>query len=340
MPHWKVTMMASAVAVSVALGHAGLALPAKALAAPAEPPARPALQIAPLLDAEKGQRAVAAYARFLDRLCNSLWATLDGKPMRPQYQARNHDVERSPAPHSGNAEARLKRVGLDGADELQLCTESKPNHQPIASGAFFGPGADEVLLVVWRGTAAMEGANTLAVMRNTGEGYQFVTHMLAVTQLVAKLRLTTPEGRDLLMMCDTSGHGGLYPSTCGFLGHGSFSKPRRSRELPTIEKPDPDPGSEPGVHDELTLIDVTECGPAGTVRLGSTTVRADRLLVELLVDDFMLVPAPKVDAEGQCSKRTKVKSQRFTIEYRLEAKRLRRTTPIPRAVTDLLARFY
>ncbi|HMF43758.1 MAG TPA: hypothetical protein VKQ32_23950 [Polyangia bacterium] len=302
-----------------------------------------ALREAPLLDKAKGTRAVAAYRKAINDLCDGLWSTPDGKPMRPQWDPNNYDVVRSLAPHTGDerATARLKEIGLDDADAITLCGSTDPPARPLASGSFLVAGADEVLLEV--GNGATSGATlTLAIVRGSGKSYHLVTHLPAGArrignQFEARLRLTTRTRRDVLFLCEAGGNQGIYSSTCGFLGHGSFREPPEpSKQLPTIANPSPEAPADPGLADELTLVDVRTCGPVATVEMGKVSARGDRMFVDLVLVDAVAEPAHGEEDSAYCGRQAQRKERRFTLEYKFEDGRLRRVTPIPADVTEVL----
>jgi len=311
----------------------GTALGAAPAAAPRE---------APLLDKAKGARAVAAYRKAMNDLCDGLWSTADGKPMRPQWDPNNYDVIRSVAPHTGDdaASARLKEIGLDGADPIALCAKPDGPARPLASGAFLVAGADEVLLEV--GNAAGSGATqTLAIVRASGKSYRLVTHLRAEghgndNRFEPHLRLAARGRRDVLFLCESSGLQGLYPSTCGFLGRGSFAEPEPVTRLPTIADPSPQAPPDVGIADEIQLVDLRTCGPITTVEMGKISARGDRLFVDLVVVDAKAVPAAGEEDSAYCGRKTERKERRFTVEYKLDDGRFRRSTPIPADVTEVL----
>src|SRR5438477_8670932 len=170
-----------------------------------------ALREAPWLDKPKGARAVAAYRKAMNDLCDGLWSAPDGKPMRPQWDPNNYDVVRSVAPHTGDeaAAVRFKEVGLDGADPVVLCGKTDAPVRPLASGSLLVAGADEVLLEV--GNGADSGATeTLAYVRGSGKSYRLVTHLPVGERRMgnrfeAHLRLAARGRRDVLFLCEVGG---------------------------------------------------------------------------------------------------------------------------------------
>jgi hypothetical protein len=311
--------------------------PAAHAAGAADPP-----RIAPLLDAEKGRQAQAAYGRFIDRLCDSLWSTPDEKPVRPsegEQKARlGHETPGTRADEAA-AGAKLAKIGLTHGDDAWLCRRAGPRGTALASGSFLEQGADEVVLQVESGGARAEGEQALAVMRDGGSGYRFLRHMLRGNGFEARLRLAAPGARDVLMLCDRSGNMGLYPARCGFFGRGSFRDTSTLKSLPTFANPTGEPPPDPAWKDEVQLVDVRACGPAGSVALGQLEQRDGRLLVELVAEEVVFARGPG-DHEGECSARTVKSSARFTVEYAFDGTRFRRATPIPRRVRDILGRWY
>jgi len=295
---------------------------------------------ASLLDKAKGQRAVAGYRKAMNDLCDGLWSTPDGKPMRPQWDPDNYDVERSAAPHAGDERAatRLKDIGLDGADPIALCAKSDVAARPLASGAFLVAGADEVLLEVGNGAAS--GATlTLAVVRGSGKSYGLVKHLPVGERRLgnrfeARLRLAARGRRDVLFLCELGGIQGVYSSTCGFLGRGSFAEP--IRRLPTTADPSPEVPADAGRAEEIQLVDVQTCGPVTTVEMSKVSARADRLLVDLLVVDAIADHAAGEEDSAYCGRKTQRKERRFTVEYKFDDGGYKRLAPIPAEVTEAL----
>jgi hypothetical protein len=190
-------------------------------------------RVAPLVDAEKSRRAIAAYGKSLALLCRSLQG---GSAVRL---------------------TRLKEAGFESdADASTLCASPVPRPIPLASGALLTAGADEILLQVPNGRTAAAGDQTLAILRDEGAGYRLVRHILSGRRFEARLRLTTPGGRDILLLCRQDGNMGLYPSTCGLLGQGEFGASA--------------PNSAADDKNELHLIRVTTCGRADSVILGDS----------------------------------------------------------------------
>jgi hypothetical protein len=294
---------------------------------------------APVLDKAKGARAVAAYRKAMNDLCDALWLSPEGKPMRPQLDPNNYDVQRTAAPHTGDKEAaaKLAAIGLDRADDIPLCEKRDPDERPLASGSFLSAGADEVLLETWNG-AGSGATRTVALLRADGKGYRLVKHLPIgdrpnSNRFEARLRLTTSSRRDVLFLCESGGLQGIYPTTCGFLGRGSF---REQPETPASAPPPPAPASTER-DDDLSLVSVTTCGAATSVELSKITPRADRLAVEIAVIEAHRVAAAD-EGPWTCDKETERHATAFTLEYKFDGTTFHRVTPIPPAVTEALSK--
>jgi hypothetical protein len=273
-------------------------------AMPREAAGRDSARIVPLLDSGEGKRAVAAYRDYLGRLCKSL---------------------RGPR---GEVAGELEQAGLDrDAVADGLCGPTAAAPKPLASGALLS-SAVEVLLEVPSGLDHAAGPVTLALMRRTGQGYGFVTHLGRGDVFKALARVSVRGRPDVLVLCLTSGGMGLYPGRCGFLGRGSFTMPPNRDE--------PAPGSE----DEFEVVEVTACGSGGSVTPGRIAVRHGRLAIELVVRKFLLEPAgPDENPNGpNCSRRKVTSRKSFTLEYQMDPAGIRRMTPVQREVQDVLDR--
>jgi len=254
---------------------------------------------APLLDEMRGKSAATAYRAFIAGVCNSISR---GTPIATPL------------------------AGLDDADEALLCAV-QADAKPVASGSLVHAGADEVLLDTPSGGDHASGERALVLMRNEGKGYRFVAREVVGNGFRPIRRFTVTGSVDVLMLCAESGHMGLYPSTCGFFGRGTFL-------------PAPPRGVSPtGRADELDLIQVQNCGPATWVRLGRISLQTDALAVELIVEKTVMKPNPPDEGEGgpSCSRKTKVATRRFSIAYKFDGKNFRRVTRIPAAVQKALA---
>lgn len=255
--------------------------------------AAPAPREAPLLDIEKGERALVAYVQFRRDLCIELGTKRGDKKA---------------------VAARLKEVGLSEADPRRICIDLPKDQigKAIASGSLLDAGADEVLLAVSTALSAETGSS-LVVMRDAGKGYAFVRHMLDAARFEPQLRLVASGRADVLFMCAHRRFGGVYSGTCGFFGLGSFR----------------DPPTRAGTRDELSVVDTRElCGPFASVTRGRVTARDDRLLVGLVVEEGELVRAPK-DRRDDCSKRTTSRRRRFSAAYTFDGASYR-LAPLPR----------
>src|SRR5262249_48126944 len=150
----------------------------------------------PVLDAAKGARALEAYRKFRRQAC-------------VEFQKQGGE----------RAAARLRALGLeDLPEDIQVrafCDDIDNVGRAVASGALVSSGADEVLLDIdTLGQAQRE--YSLALMRDSGQGYRFVQNVADAAKFDARLRLVAPGRRDVLVLCDYSGIGGVYPGGCGF----------------------------------------------------------------------------------------------------------------------------
>jgi hypothetical protein len=274
---------------------------------------RETLAIAPIVDPGRASLAIKSYLHFLSRFCQSL-------------------------ADAGDRVSKLEEaVGLpDSTDAEVLCPGVPAAMKALASGSFFEPKADEVLLDVPSGLDRAAGEDILALMRADGTGYRLIRHMLAGNPLGATLRLSVPGSRDVLMLCRHSGNMGVYPSICGFLGQGTFR-----------EGADSEDGA--AAQNEIPLLAVTTCGPAASVQLGKITLQGDRLSVGLVVEESRLEPNGPDEASDHsvCSKATQRRERRFTVPFEVDTNgttsgdhaRVRRMTPIPREVASILSRY-
>jgi hypothetical protein len=267
------------------------------------------LAMAPILEQDRGRRAVKSYLGFLSHFCALLT-------------------------HAGSQAPKLKsNVGLGGdADPLMLCPGARAAVKALASGAFSEPGADEVLLEVPSGQDRAAGEATLAMMHADGNRYRLIRHMLRGNQFEVRLRLLMPSRPDVWMVCRSSGSQGTYPSVCGFLGQGSFGDGADAED-----RADPD---------AVPLVSVTTCGSATSVQLGGMALQDRRLSVGLVVRESLREPnGPDESSSEYCSKETPLKETRFTMVYAVDMPgrngraKMRRVTPIPPAVTKVVARY-
>lgn len=279
------------------------ASPAPVEAEPAQDAAALLPRIAILLDADKGASAVADYRKALTSLCAEL---------------RND---------AGHGAAKLKSVGLDGAEPNSLCTDVDRAGEALASGSFVQPWTDEVVLSVPSGMDRAAGDHALALLRRRdGANYQLVGHMTPGNdRFEARVRVATGSGRDVLMLCNPHGQQGVYPTTCGFFGSGRFR---------------PTAGDNAGVSDEIELIAVTACGPGASVRLGDVTLQDGRLHVKLVVERFRRERDLSAEGNGDvCTRTVPGARSEFDLAYEIEGDRPRRATPMPREIVDILKQY-
>jgi hypothetical protein len=263
-------------------------------------------QMVPILDGPKGARAAADYRASLDRFCR-------------------------PSTHGGDAAnpAPLRKAGLAPDASLARLCASADAARPLASGSVTAPGADEVLLEVASGRDVAAGERTLALMRGGNPGYRLARYLFSGAGFDVPARLSTPGHPDILMLCERGGNMGVYPTSCRFLGRGQF-------------QPEPsESATRAGSEDELRLIRITACGPGASVTLGKISQRNRTLLVELIVEKFVLEPAaPDEVADGPyCTGKRVEAANRFVVKYELAATGVHRSTPIPPEAEAVLARY-
>jgi hypothetical protein len=260
-------------------------------AALAAPP--PALVAAPLLDARKGASAARAFGAYVRQQC---------PPSAPA----------STIPANGDADTSA----------AWPCGLGDSAATPIACGSFSAPGADEVVLVAANGLDWAAGDQTLVVMRDAGKGYRYAGTSGKGHGFVAQTRIQVAGARDALFLCDRSGHQGLYPSRCGFLGEGTFgASPDHARD------------------DELALLTNEACGPSASVLLGKVGVSGSDLTVELVVETSVREQLLDEDTTSGCSKQTKVTRRSYTLAYRFDGTRFRRRAPVPAEVRRIAERY-
>jgi hypothetical protein len=177
-------------------------------------------------------------------------------------------------------------------------------------------------------------------MRGDGKSYRLVKHLpiggLGVgNRFEARLRLSTQSRRDVLLLCESGGAQGVYPTRCGFFGRGTFAEP--TSRPPAIANPAPEAAGDSGRDDELELVSMRTCGPTASVEWSKITSRADRLVVDVDVVDSTRVA---IGDEGpwDCGKETDRASRRFSIEYKFDGASFHRVTPIPPEITRALGK--
>lgn len=257
---------------------------------------------APLLEPAKAEQAALAYRELLKELC------------------------KSPGTSSGKKAGALEKAGFfAGSDGSILCLGGAQYQRPLASGSLLAPGADEVLLEVPSALSVAQGEATLAVMRRGASGYRLARHLAHGARFEARIRVVVPGHKDALLLCEKSGRQGLYFGTCGFFGAGSF-----------------DADDESDAHDnEISLLDVTSCGPGASVGLSDARARDERILVTLDVEEFVRESGPANGAPGVvCSTKRSRRLERFDLEYALgSAGSYRLATPLPRRVKQVLEKY-
>jgi hypothetical protein len=276
-----------------------------------------------VLDMAKGHRAMHGYHDFSVRFCESL------------------------ADAGAGTRRLLESVGLHPTRDLPslLCPPGEGGGRPIASGSFLEPGADEVLLATMYGQGEAEGSTTLAVMRAEGDHYRLVRHLflnLMGEGFAAKLRIVTPSGRDVLLVCTERGNMGVYTGHCGFFGQGSFRGNGTDADLQFASV------------SEFDVLLVLNCGPAATIAIGDVAFHDDRIALPLDVVESVLKPGgpgtpdAEVLPDWPCQKQTHRKETHVTLEYEVapsapEAHGQGRVRPIAyltQHVVDVFGRFF
>jgi len=262
------------------------ALPQTSASASAAPPAT-ALAEVPLLEAAKGKSALEAYRTTLKQAC--------GK--------------------GADRRKALAGIGLDIEDEGFICVDLDHAGEALASGSLVEAGADEVLVKGPSGRSWAGGDAALALMRNDGTSYKLVKHMRHGHGWAPKIRVATPSGRDVLMLCEEEGHMGEYSGMCGFLDDLSFRP--YGDEKDTSKK------------NGIPTFFATTCGPQKSATLGKIEFRDNRLYAPLFVEEYVLEREP-TDEGDTCSRKKSKGRKMFTIEYRFEGTHFQRVTAIPR----------
>jgi hypothetical protein len=271
------------------------------------------LSVAPLLDRRSAARAVRDYRAFHRQLCDSL------------KRAGSHP------------EKLLESVGLpDQGDFMtRLCSEP-PQADPVASGSFLVPGADEVVLQTQSGAAAAWGEVTLALMRKEGSHYVLVRHFLAAGKFEPHLRVRVQGATDILFLCAGHGNQGLYPAECAVLGQGSFA---------FGDGVGSDSSSASG--NELQTVTILGCGHMAWVELQSVTVSNAGIVATLAVVEADRIAASDDERGDMCTLEKNRRERRFPIRYAVEVSErdasamtaVRRIDPIPAEVTRVLGRY-
>jgi hypothetical protein len=279
-------------------------LPLLAVSA-ADPSAAP--HLAPVLDGQKGEHAVAAYRAALGRFCGS---RRDG---------------------GAGALADAASVGMVGDAEVETVCASGKWVKAVASGAFSSQGADEVLLQTASGVfAGMEGK--LVLMRSAGGGgYRPAPWVLVGASFEARARVVVDGRRDVLVLCELRGHMGLYPGRCGFFGQGAFRGYRPEAAADRAGQ----------VGDEPELGYVTACGRSESIAFEDVVLEDARLVMELKIQNVLRKPkGPDETAGGDhCSDLTVTSSDRARIGYEILPDTVRRATIIPKRLKDIANRY-
>jgi hypothetical protein len=152
-------------------------------------------------------------------------------------------------------------------------------------------------------------------MQKTATGFRIARRTEAGgttgTTFEVRARISGPGRPDRLYMCDSSGRQGVYPLSCGFFD-------------------DPSPYVQMG--------SVIDCGPAVDIAPGKLRVDGDRVAVDIVVNEYVLVESndPK---DPDCTKQTNKSSKTFVLTYQLGARNVRLLTPIPPRIKELAEKF-
>ncbi len=261
---------------------------------PAVSPSTEVLRALPVLDRAKGKRAADAYRALLRRLC--------ARPERARARI----------------EKRFRLTDVDGP-QLDPCESSSSRVEPLASGSLVEANADEVLLVVDSGGDEAEGARALALMRGDGSAYDLVRHLVAGETFEVRARFAAATGRDLLVLCNSSGRQGLYTGTCGLLGRGRFGDGRGDDRV------------------EIETLLMTTCGPAAAIALERVTSAGAGFRFDVVVERQERQSGSDDDTDDYCSNAVTTYRKVFPLEYRLRGDRLERVTPLPKELLKVLA---
>jgi uncharacterized protein len=198
----------------------------------------------------------------------------------------------------------------------------------LASGSLTRAGADEVLLVVPSGLDLAGGGSdsALVIMQHSANGFRIARRMGTGSTFEVRARISASRRPDRLFMCNSGGHGGLYPMICGFFGQGFFGP--RTKDGQSVGDSSID----------VQMGKVTACGPAAAIAPGKLRLDGDRLAVDVVVDEYVLAAQGDED-ESFCTKQTKNSSKTFVLTYQLGVKGVRRLIPIPARIDELVEKF-
>jgi hypothetical protein len=217
------------------------------------------------------------------------------------------------------------RARLDAAKPyFDPCVSPAPSGRAIASGSFVEPRADEVLLEVASGMARAGGDRALVLLRRRGARYRFVSVLQPGEVFEAWLRIGTLSGLDALVLCNKGGNMGIYPGACGLFGQGAF----RAGE------------SEPGLFfgargNDVPTVELKACGKGASVTVEGVSLDGDGLRFDVVLERQVRTPGPG-DEGVLCSREKIIARERFTIDYRFDGRRFRRSRAVPRALLEPL----
>jgi hypothetical protein len=301
----------------------------------AREPVLEAFQIVPLLDRAKGNESVASYHDIVKRYCHrfgprKMNGDVDNRP--DQGRSAEHTLGFGSGVEVQHLE--LLRVGW-GA----VCSRGMPDARALASGSFTRPGADEVLLDVENGRSRTDGDHALALMIRVGTDHGVGRILVKGHGFSALSRIRRPGIRDTLFLCQRDGSQDEYRGTCGFFNRGSFFGDMDNQHA-TAEDPYPSDDKEVryAAENEIPLRRVVRCGFSLSVEIGKVYRRADRLVVQLIVETLVPGGTTSPGDSGTCRQASRKQRRLFDIAYRLEEERFHRVTPLPPAVKELVER--
>jgi hypothetical protein len=290
------------------LGRVGAAVgsPPPGATASEAPAAGPPPRAAPLLDKDKGARAAAAYRAAFARFCE----------------------RRGEGGAGGRASDRASVGIVPWVEDIEGLCKLKPSPRALASGSFLRAGADEVLLTTYSGVGAGRDGELL-VMRADAQGAFRLQPWVALGGGFETHARFTVEGRaDALFLCEPHGRQGLYPSDCGFFGQGAFQG----------QRPDvPEPEQGPSTDDDLRLGFTTACGPSTAIVLHDVSLADGKIVVALVVEKVVRSAKGPDEGGDSCSVKKVISRWPVPIAYEVLAKRVRRTTPLPKRLKDVIS---
>jgi len=292
------------------------------------------------LDPDKLRAEERAWLRTERKACG------DDACLKKVYAQRLAALAATPGPENALGQVPVESVPADGrsggafklapvldkakgeAAVAAYNRHAKDGALALASGSFTQAGADEVLLVVPSGLDLAGGGSdsALVIMQNTANDFRIARRMGTGSTFKVRARISASGRPDRLFMCNSGGHGGLYPMICGFLGQGFFGP--RTKDGQSVGDSSID----------VQMGNVTACGPAAAIAPGKLRLDGDRLAVDVVVNEYVLAAQGDED-ESFCTRQTKKSSKTFVLIYQLGVKGVRLLTPIPPRIDELVEKF-